>query len=182
MTNLIGSRIYLREFEFSDWIDLHAYASQEIVCRFQPWGPNNEEQTQTFVNQVIEDSKKVPRTRFVFAIVEQNTEKMIGAGEFNIRSSTNKSGEIAYIVHPDYWGKGIATEVAELLLKFSFNEFHLHRIYATCDPRNIGSSKVLEKIGMTLEGRLRDTLLIKDGWRDSLVFSILEYEWKMISS
>ncbi|WP_079909580.1 GNAT family N-acetyltransferase [Paenibacillus sp. 32352] len=181
MSTLIGDKIYLREFNFSDWLDVHKYASQDIVCRFQPWGPNNEEQTQAFVNQIIVDSKKIPRTRFVFAIIEQNTEVMIGAGEFNIRSATNKGGEIAYIVHPDYWGKGIATEVAKLLVDFGFKEFQLHRIYATCDPRNIGSARVLTKLGMTQEGRLRDALLIKDGWRDSLVFSILEDEWERIS-
>lgn len=56
----------------------------------------------------------------------------------------------------------------------------MHRIYATCDPRNIGSSKVLEKVGMTREGRLREDLLIKDRWRDSLVYSILEHENKLI--
>lgn len=182
MSTLIGDRIYLREFIFTDWIDVQKYASQEIVCRFQPWGPNNEEQTHAFVNQILEDSHKIPRTRFVFAIIEQSSKNMIGAGEFTIRSRTNKSGEIAYIVHPDYWGNGIATEVAKLLVNFGFKEFHLHRIYATCDPRNIGSAKVLEKIGMTQEGKLRDALLIKDGWRDSLVFSILEHEWETTSS
>jgi RimJ/RimL family protein N-acetyltransferase len=73
---------------------------------------------------------------------------------------------------------GFATEVAKLLIEFGFRELNLHRIYATCDPRNIGSSKVLEKIGMSKEGRIREDLLIKDGWRDSLLFSILEQEWK----
>jgi ribosomal-protein-alanine N-acetyltransferase len=182
MTNIKDSRICLREFQLNDWIDVHAYASQEVVYRFQPWGPNTEEQTQAFVKQILEDSHRVPRTRFVLAIVEQKTERIIGAGEINIRNFTNKSGEIGYIIHPDYWGKGFATDVANLLLEFGFGEFHLHRIYATCDPRNIGSSKVLDKIGMTQEGRLRDTLLINDGWQDSLVFSILEHEWEMNNS
>ena len=109
--------------------DVHAYASQEIVCRFQPWGPNNEEQTQEFVKQIITDANKVPRTRFVYAVVESANEKMIGAGEFNIRSSANRSGEIAYIVHPDYWNKGIGTEVANLLVTFGFTEHLMHRIF-----------------------------------------------------
>ncbi|GEM_PF-3054096 len=43
--------------------------------------------------------------------------------------------------------------------------------------RNVGSYKVLEKIGMTKEGRIREDLLLKDGWRDSLLYSILEQEW-----
>ena len=102
---------------------------------------------------------------------------MIGSGELNIRDIINRIGEIAYIVNPDYWGKGIATEAAKLLIEFGFKELNLHRNYAKCDTRNIGSDKVLGKIGMTMEGRMREDLLIKDGWRDSLLYSILEHEW-----
>lgn len=54
-----------------------------------------------------------------------------------------------------YWGKGYATEVGKLLLGFGF---------------------VMEKIGMTYEGRLRQTMLIRDGWLDSDVYSIVEDE------
>ena len=175
LVNLLNERLLLREMIESDWLDVHKYASQDIVCQYQPWGPNTEEDSIDFVNQVIKDSRQVPRTRFVFAIIYN--ENMIGAGEINIRDFKNKAGEIAYIVNPNYWGKGIATEVAALLIEFGFNELKLHRIYATCDPRNIGSSKVLEKVGMVKEGKIRENLMFKDGWRDSLLYSVLEYEW-----
>ncbi|WP_367946914.1 GNAT family N-acetyltransferase [Paenibacillus odorifer] len=177
MMMLERNPIYLRELKFTDWQDVHAYCSQERVCRFQAWGPNTADQTLSFVNQAIEDSQKVPRTRFAQAIVAVGTEHLIGMIELNIRSHTDRSGEIGYIVHPDAWGQGVATAAARRMLKFGFEELQLHRIYATCDPRNSGSSKVLTKIGMTYEGRLRDALLIKDGWRDSLMFSMLEHEW-----
>ncbi|WP_245976727.1 GNAT family N-acetyltransferase [Oceanobacillus arenosus] len=173
--SLSNERLLLREFTESDWIDVHKYASQDIVCQYQPWGPNTEEDSKDFVNHVIENSTQEPRRRFVFAIIYN--ENMIGAGEFNIRDFTNKVGEVAYIVNPDHWGKGIATEAATLLIDFGFEKLKLHRIYATCDPRNVGSSKVLEKVGMTKEGRIREDLLIKDGWRDSLIYSVLEHEW-----
>jgi RimJ/RimL family protein N-acetyltransferase len=52
----------------------------------------------------------------------------------------------------------------------------LHRIYATCDPRNVASARVLGKLGMTHEGRHRHTALLRNGWRDSEVFSILDHE------
>lgn len=126
------------------------------------------------MNQVIKDSTQEPKTRFVFAIIYN--ERMIGAGEINIRDFTNKGAEIAYIINPDYWGKGIATHAATLLIDFGFKKLKMHRIFATCDPRNIGSLKVLEKVEMTKEGRIRENLLIKDGWRDSLLYSILEHE------
>ncbi len=62
------------------------------------------------------------------------------------------------------------------MLGFGFRTLRLHRIYATCDPRNIGSAKVLEKVGMQKEGRMRENLKLKDGWRDSLLYSVLEQD------
>ncbi|MCG7342564.1 GNAT family N-acetyltransferase [Sporosarcina sp. ACRSL] len=177
INNLQSERITLREMEEKDWIDVHKYASQEKVCQYQPWGPNTEQQSKDFVKQVLIDAKKEPRSRFVFAIIVRESGDMIGAGEITIRDYSNKVGEIAYIVNPQYWGKGFATEVAKLLIAYGFNDLRLHRIFATCDPRNIGSSKVLEKVGMSKEGRIRENLLLKDGWRDSLLYSILEHEW-----
>ncbi|QFG00046.1 N-acetyltransferase [Psychrobacillus glaciei] len=174
----ISERVILREMEEKDWIDVHEYASKEMVCQYQPWGPNTEMESKDFVKQVLRDAKREERTRFVFAIIEKENERMIGAGEFNIRDNRNKSGEIRYIINPDFWGKGIATEVAKHLIAFGFKQFQLHGIYATCAPRNIASSKVLEKVGMTLKGRMREDLLIKGGWRDSFLYSILEQEWK----
>ncbi len=104
---------------------------------------------------MIKDASQEPRTRYVFAIVKKDIERVVGAGELNIRDFTNKNGEIGYIVNPDYWEKGLATDVANLLIDFGFSELKLHRIYATCDPRNIGSSKVLEKVGMIKEECVR---------------------------
>lgn len=174
--SLSSDRLILREFTTNDWNDVHTYASQNIVCQYQPWGPNTEEDSENFVKQVVQDSKQQPRVRFALAIIYHNV--LVGAGEINISDSTNKVGEVSYIVHPEFWGKGIATEATNLLINFGFEVLKLHRIYATCDPRNIGSSNVLEKVGMTKEGRIRESLLIKDGWRDSLLYSILEQEWE----
>ena len=168
--------ITLREFQFDDWKEVHEYASQERACIYQPWGPNNEDETKAFVRMIVEDAQKNPRTRFAFAVTIQEGSKVIGAGEINVRDAGNRKGEISYIINPQYWGNGYATEAAGLLLRFGFTKLNLHRIYATCDPRNLASSKVLEKIGMKYEGRMRDVLLIRDGWRDSLLYSILENE------
>ncbi|MFC8232273.1 GNAT family N-acetyltransferase [Streptomyces sp. NPDC057284] len=97
-------------------------------------------------------------------------------GELHVRSRSQRQGEITYIVHPRVWEPGIGTEIGRQLLSYGFGELGLHRIHATCDPRNLGSSRVLAKIGTTYEGRLRHTALIRDGWRDSMIFSILEGE------
>ncbi|MEK5070195.1 GNAT family N-acetyltransferase [Sporosarcina sp. FSL K6-1508] len=172
---LKSKRILLREMEEKDWIDVHTYASQPTVCQYQPWGPNTDKESQDFVKQVILDARQNPRSRFVFSIIQQ--ERLIGAGEISIRDFTHREGEIGYIINPAYWGMGYATEASKLLIEFGFEVLHLHRIFATCDPRNVASSNVLEKNGMTKEGRIREDLLLKDGWRDSFLYSILEHEW-----
>jgi len=52
----------------------------------------------------------------------------------------------------------------------------LHRIFATCDPLNIGSATVLERIGMVKEGYLRENKWQKGNYRDLFIYSILDYE------
>ncbi|MEI5908052.1 GNAT family N-acetyltransferase [Bacillus spongiae] len=173
-------RVELREMKETDWKAVHQYASQERVSKYQTWGPNSEEQSKAFVEQVLIDSKAVPRTRFAFAVVLKESENMIGVGQLAIRDFANHVGEISYIINPDYWGNGYATEVAKELINRGFTEWKLHRIFATCDPRNIGSRKVLEKVEMVREGRMRETILLQDGWRDSLLYSVLRHEWKEI--
>lgn len=170
-------RCYLREFEEEDWPSVHRYAALEQVSHHQPWGPNTEEQSREYVHQIMEQAKKTERTQFAFAVVWKESGQLIGAGELFRRDPENGVGEIGYILHPDYWGRGIATEVAEWLIGYGFSEQNLHRICATCDPANAASKKVLEKAGMVLEGRLRENLRMQNGWRDSLVYGMLEQEW-----
>ncbi|ANU09487.1 GNAT family N-acetyltransferase [Planococcus antarcticus DSM 14505] len=171
-------RFFLREFEKTDWKAVHAYASREIVSKYQSWEPNTPQETQQYIDDVLQQQLRQPRTNFTFAVVWKETGKVIGAGELSAIDRTNQSGAIGYILHPNYWRQGIAAEVALLLLEFGFEENRLHRIWASCDPQNLGSQKILEKVGMIKEGLLRKNLRMKDGWRDSLLYSILGDEWQ----
>ncbi len=170
--------MYLRELEFDDWERVHSYASQKRVCTYQPWGPNSEDESKGYVEIALKDAKRVPRTRFVFGAIRKSDDQLIGAGELNIRDASNSEGEIGYIVHPEVWGKGVATEMAALLLRYGFKTHHLHRIVATCHPHNLASARVLEKNRMSYEGRLREHMLMRGEWRDSLLYSLLEHEWR----
>jgi [ribosomal protein S5]-alanine N-acetyltransferase len=57
----------------------------------------------------------------------------------------SEQGEIWYLVRPDHWGRGIASEATRALLRIGFSEANLHRIFATCLPENPASSRVLER-------------------------------------
>ncbi|WP_328439802.1 GNAT family N-acetyltransferase [Streptomyces sp. NBC_00444] len=168
--------VTLGKIALEDWAAIHSWACLGEACRYQPWGPNTENETRDFVEGAVKAWSDSPQRRFPY--VARFGRNVVGMGELHVRSDIQRQGEISYIVHPRVWGQGIGAEIGRRLLAYGFGELGLHRIYATCDPRNVGSSRVLAKLGMTHEGRLRHTQLIRDGWRDSLIFSILEDEWR----
>jgi RimJ/RimL family protein N-acetyltransferase len=162
--------------EAADWAVVHTWASRPEYCRFQPWGPNTEQQTREFVADSVAAWSQNPQTAYVYVVLAG--EKVIGSGELNVQHPRFRRGAIGYGLHPDSWGRGYGTAIGRELLRIGFEDVGLHRIDATCDPRNLGSAAVLRKIGMTYEGRQRQTMLIRDGWRDSEMFSMLEDEWR----
>jgi ribosomal-protein-alanine N-acetyltransferase len=167
--------VQLRPVRLTDWPAVHTWGQLEQVCRYQPWGPNSEGETRVFVEGAVNAQLESPQSRFP-RIVEVDG-VVVGLGELNVRSVANQQAEIGYSLHPDWWGRGVGTQLARQLIRFGFERLDLHRIYATCDPRNLASARVLAKAGMTYEGRLRHTAHIRDGWRDSEMFSILRDEW-----
>lgn len=174
---LTGPRLVLREFVPEDWEAVYAFTSQPKASRYQAWGPNTPADAQAYVEHAIAAAREEPRNAYIVAVTLAETGRLVGEGALYVRSRPFRSGEIAYLIDPAYWGQGFATEVARLLLQFGFAELQLHRIAGTCDPRNVASARVLEKVGMQYEGRMGETRLIQDGWRDSALYSILEHEW-----
>jgi [ribosomal protein S5]-alanine N-acetyltransferase len=167
--------IALRPIDIEDWTAVHEWASTIEVCRYQAWGPNTVAETKAFVARAVSEWSCQPQDRYVWIAEEQRT--AVGLGELTISSHEWRQGEMGYIVHVDHWGRGIGTAIARALLEIAFGSMDLHRVMGTCDPRNLPSAAVLQKVGMTFEGRLRHTMQIRDGWRDSSVFSILANGW-----
>jgi RimJ/RimL family protein N-acetyltransferase len=167
--------VRLRPLRLADWPAVHSWAQLELACRFQAWGPNTPSQTQAFVAAAAQAWSCSPQDRFVYAVEVDGA--VLGLGQLTVRDAVHRQGEIAYSVHPDRWGEGIGTRVARRLIDFGFDRLDLHRIFATCDPRNVASARVLDRAGLAYEGRLREVMLIRDGWRDSEVYSILRREW-----
>ncbi|HET9589619.1 MAG TPA: GNAT family protein, partial [Anaerolineales bacterium] len=79
---------------------------------------------------------------------------------------------------PEYWTRGYATEAAHAIVDFGFSQLGLHRVWSWCVADNLGSAHVLEKLGMRLEGRLRENEYYKDRWWDTLMYAILADEWE----
>jgi ribosomal-protein-alanine N-acetyltransferase len=62
--------------------------------------------------------------------------------------------ELGYVLAEAYWGKGLATELANALVKYGFEQKSLTEICACTDPENIASQNVLTKAGLTRQGTI----------------------------
>jgi [ribosomal protein S5]-alanine N-acetyltransferase len=63
--------------------------------------------------------------------------------------------EVLYGLAPQFWGRGLATEAARVMLADGFGRLGLERIYAGTDPPNAASLRVIEKVGMSFDRRVR---------------------------
>lgn len=81
--------------------------------------------------------------------------------------------EIGYMLHPDYWGKGIISEAMETVLDYGFNELKFHSVEAHVVPENIPSSKVLEKAGFIREAYFKENFFFEGKFSDTAVYSKL---------
>ena len=90
--------------------------------------------------------------------------------------------ELGYIFNPRYQNKGYATESAAALIRYGFDHWGIHRVMAHCNPENIASWRVLEKIGMRREGHFQKNVFFKvqaDGspvWVDTYEYAILKQD------
>jgi len=167
-------RLIIRDFQMEDWVGVHRYASNREVTEHTIWGPNSEVETKTYIEQEIRIQQAIDRTDFEFGVILKKTNELIGGCGIHINEY---NAELGYCFNPDFWGNGYATEAAKAMLMLGFETFNVHRIYATCRPRNIPSANVLRRIGMQQEGHLRGHMWHKGQFHDSYLFSILEDEY-----
>jgi [ribosomal protein S5]-alanine N-acetyltransferase len=95
-------------------------------------------------------------------------------GLIGINSSSRAHGrvEIGYWIAYAEWGRGYATEAARAVVDFAFAD-GFHRVQATHLVRNPASGRVMQKLGMQYEGRLRAFYRRFDRWEDVEMYAIL---------
>jgi [ribosomal protein S5]-alanine N-acetyltransferase len=141
------------------------------------------QETHRFILRIIEDRNRQPRTNYEFVIDLISESRLIGYTILQINHK-NKSAERGMFLHKSKWNKGLATEAQSAMLEFGFETLGLHRIWATCYPNNFSSINVIKKTGMKYEGLLRENVgdLKDQTYKDSMLFSILKYEWEELEN
>lgn len=178
MKALETERLILRKFTMDDFSAVHSYGSTPENIVYMAWGPNTAEQTQAFLKMAISKAEENPCTNYQYAAVLKEPGNLIGSCNLAL---SGDEGEIGWIVRLNDWKQGYGTEMGKALLKLGFDELRLHRILAHCDTENIGSYRVMEKIGMRREGMSFESRPAhKQSGRkysDEFSYAILRDEW-----
>lgn len=181
--DLETARLVLREYEASDYADLREIDGDPEVQRYRGGFVVTEEQTRRWLALTEEYRRAVPRLRYPLLLARKDSTEVIGACLFGITDVEQGEAELGYLLKRRYWGQGYTTEAARALLSFGFGTLRLRRIWAQANPENIGSWRVMEKLGMRREEHLREADPTASGeWRDIYRYAILDHEWQALQA
>lgn len=177
LPELLTERLTLRKMMVTDSQDMYEYASRNDVTRYLTWYPHPD---RGYTKQYLQylGNRYAAGMFYDWAVVFEPDCKMVGTCGFTSFNCAFDSAEVGYVLNPDYWGRGIATEALERVIQFGFEELRLHRIEARFIQENEASLRVMEHVGMTLEGYLREGMLIKGSYVTVGVASVLVSEWQ----
>lgn len=173
---LFTSRLVVRTFRPEDASDLFAYLSLDEIYRFEPGEPIDLQQAQEQVTQMSTSPD-------FWAVELQTEQKVIGQIYFKqIDPPHLMTWELGYILSPHYQRQGYASEAIVALLQTGFAAAGIHRVVAHCNPENIASWKLLEKVGFRREGLLKKEIFFRRDtngeplWSDTFVYAMLAKE------
>jgi [ribosomal protein S5]-alanine N-acetyltransferase len=116
-----------------------------------------------------------------FAIVLHESGGLIGAIGLVI-SVVHSRAEMGYWIGKPFWGRGYCTEAAKAVIDYGFAKLKLHRIYAFHFSRNPASGRVLQKVGMRMEGHLRQHVLKWGAFEDLEHYGILKQDQRGVQN
>ena len=163
-------RLLIREYEPSDFERVHIYGSDPDFSKYEPWGPNSEQDTHNYIEDMIALANVPNRSKFEMAVCLNGV--LIGGCGIRRESQNSSIAALGWAINREFQNQGYATEAAKALIEFGFKQLNLSVIYATCDSRNTASYKVMEKAGMKRVGLLISNREIKGHVRDSLRYEI----------
>ncbi len=172
-----GDKINIRRLKRSDAESIRKYANDSKVAEFLPFLPHpfTIDDSRKWINTTHRDARK--DSAYHFGIEHSDTGEIIGIIGIKNLNWSDFNTEVEYWIGSCHWGQGIASEAVRLILRFAFESTKIVRTYAIVHSKNIGSIKVLEKSGFTLEGTWRKASYHNEEFNDVYGYGILKEEF-----
>ena len=171
MSEILNSeRLTLRPTSTEDSDDFFAFLSDRRTMRFMPWLPHNSiDDTQAWMEVEL---ARTDEHYWSIALRDQDTV----FGCVNFLGQTRFPG-MGYMLHPDYWGHGYASEACRAVLDYGFDRLSYDRVELWIDERNVASLGVARKLGFQPKGRIPWKFTHETAQHMMMVFGMLATEW-----
>ncbi|WP_296247107.1 GNAT family protein [uncultured Stenotrophomonas sp.] len=175
---LSSPRLRLREVREGDAAALFAIHSDARVMRYWSYPAWTElEQAEQKIADIQRQRRELDM--LAWAIADADSDLLIGSSAIFHMDLAQARAEIGYSLHPDWQGRGLASEALQLVLGYVFNELGLRRIEADIDPRNLPSCRLVERFGFVREGLLRERWQVNGEICDSAIYGLLRQDFKL---
>jgi RimJ/RimL family protein N-acetyltransferase len=171
-------RLTLRRYLETDYDDLLKLQSSPDVTRFLLYDPKTPEQVrESLAGRMADVPMDTDGQALTTAVILRETGQHVGEVTLFLNSVEHRTGEIGFVFHSDFHGRGFAAEASIELLRLGFEELGLNRIIGRLDARNTGSANLLKRLGLRQEAHFVRNEFLKGEWTDELVFALLADEW-----
>ncbi|MEO6813805.1 MAG: GNAT family N-acetyltransferase [Ginsengibacter sp.] len=179
LTELKTERLLLRRLKNTDAEAIFRMRSDKNVMKYIGKKPTESlEEAMEFINTI--NSALNIGSGITWAItLRENPENVIGTIGYWRLIKDHFRAEVGYMLHNDYWRKGLIKEALLKVIDFGFNEMKLHSIEAHINPENIASAKALESTGFIREAYFKEDFFFEGVFGDTAIYSKLKYQGAM---
>jgi [ribosomal protein S5]-alanine N-acetyltransferase len=173
---LVGKKLYLKGIEqkdlegrYFDWLNNYEITKYLESSFF----PNTKEKMQEYFDGVAKSGNNV-----LLSIVDLETDKHIGNVRIGPINWVHRTSFLGIMIgERDFWGKGYASEVLQLVLDYVFNRLNLHKISAGANSSNKSSLRIFEKAGFKIEGRRKEELYVDGKYHDGIIMGLTKEDF-----
>ena len=161
-------RLKLRPAQQGDLDAIHAVLSHTEAMRWWSTPPHDDiEQSRVWLEGMIANTAAGAAD-----FVVEHEGRVIG------KAGCWKAPDVGYILHPEVWGRGLASEALGAVIDHVFATTELDALNADVDPDNVGSIRLLERLGFVRTGEAKATWHVGEQWMDSLYYSLERLRWR----
>jgi RimJ/RimL family protein N-acetyltransferase len=172
-------RLVLAPLEAADSGELWSFVSDPDLPRFMMWEAHRDRsETEAFIARTV--AGRAEGHQVAWGIREDGQLRgTIGLHDItaNLAVWRVDRAELGYWIAPAHHGRGLATEAGAAVLRFAFASVGLHKVTVGCISENVGSRRVIEKLGFRFVGERPDHMFRHDRWWGHLYYEMLCSEW-----
>ena len=166
-------RLLLRRMQATDAPELFFLRSDPTVMRYIDREPAKAiKDAADFIDKINQEIDKNNNITWAIALLEQ-PDRMIGNITYWRFEREHDRGEIGYVLHPDFWRRGLMKEALRVVLDFGFDTMKMHSVEANINTGNKASGALLEASGFKKEAHFRENYFYNGQYLDSIIYSKL---------